>query len=68
MGISIGRAHKLKWQAAAFTVQPPVNMNATQDGPDGPGATPPAQYSVPLHAKKKPWRTTSWNSHRFCAA
>ena len=30
MGISVGKAHKLKVKAAAFTVQPLVNMNAPQ--------------------------------------
>ena len=28
MGISVGKAHKLKMKAAAFNVQPHVNMNA----------------------------------------
>jgi hypothetical protein len=30
MGISVGKAHKLKMEAAAFNVQPRMNMNAPQ--------------------------------------
>jgi hypothetical protein len=54
MGISIGKAHNLKRKAAAFTVQPSVNMNATQEKPDGPGATPPsAQRATAREAEAK---------------
>jgi hypothetical protein len=35
MGVSVGKAHKLKMEAAAFNVQPQVNMNAPQDVGDG---------------------------------
>jgi hypothetical protein len=52
MGISTGKAHKLKLKASAFTVQPQVNMNAPQEMADGHGATPPAAQRAAAREEK----------------
>jgi hypothetical protein len=57
MGISVGKAHKLKVEAAAFNVQPRVNMNVAQKNGDN-GSVPAAAHGAaprqPKTAKQQP--------------
>lgn len=51
MGISVGKAHKLKVKAAAFTVQPHVNMNAEQGVGDAVSVPTPETHAA---ARREP--------------
>ena len=51
MGISVGGAHKLKVRAAAFNVQPHVNMNTEQEVGDGISVPTPEAHAA---ARREP--------------
>lgn len=51
MGVSVGKAHTLKMKAAAFNVQPHVNMNAEQEVGDGISVPTPEAHAA---ARREP--------------